>query len=137
MKFDVATAWAALRAVLIADPDVLALVPEARIVDHAPEGIEFPYIRWDRSEFRPDDTDNTEGARIFLGVECFSRPEFGRVEAANICAALYNAVHRHPALVVIAGENTIDIQVQTYAVDRDRDGATWRGVVSYELRLDA
>lgn len=137
MKFDVSTAWAALRAVLIADADVLALVPAARIVDHAPPNIEFPYIRLGRAEMRPDDADDLEGARITLGVECYSRPDFGRTEAANICAALYDAVHRHPELLVIAGENVIDIQVQTYAIDRARDGETWRGVVSYELHLDA
>lgn len=136
MKFNIDTAWAALRAVLIADADVVALVPADRIVDHAPADIAFPYVRLDRVEFLPDDTDNTTGARIAMGVECFTRPEFGRAEAANICAALYDAIHRQPVLVQIGGENVVDIQVQTYAIDRGKDGATWRGVVSYELQLD-
>jgi hypothetical protein len=137
MNFDIDTAWAALRAVLIEDAGVLALVPANRIVDHAPADIEFPYIRLDRTEVTPDDTDNTTGARIALGLECFTRPEFGRAEASKICSALYSAIHRQPVLVQMADESVLDIQVQTYAIDRDKDGATWRGVISYEMRLES
>lgn len=136
MADDFTAAWAGVRAALIADAGVSALVGD-RVLDHVPDGVQFPYVRLGRVQPVPDDTDGTEGALITLGLECFSRPAVGRIEAARICQAIKAALHRRLDAVAVAGFNLVDIEVQTWAVNQLGDGATWRGVVSLQVRLDA
>ncbi len=133
----VMAAWAGLRVALAADASLAALVPGDRVLDHVPENVAFPYIRLGRLQPSPDDTDGHRGHLITLGLECFSRPSFGRMQAVQICQAIEAALHQRPQDVPVAGFNLIEIEVQTWSVDRAADGMTWRGVVSLELRLDS
>ncbi|MDE4059770.1 DUF3168 domain-containing protein [Phaeobacter gallaeciensis] len=132
----VTATMAGLRAALVADP-VLAALVDGRVVDEPRQGIAFPYVRFGRLEPVPDDTDHTEGAIVQVGLEVYSRPLSGRVEAARICEAIQAALHRKPGGVAVAGFQVCDVVVQTWAVDRGKDGATYEGRLALEVHLDA
>ncbi len=127
---------AGLRAALVADATLAALVAD-RVVDEPRPDIAFPYVRFGRLEPVADDTDATLGEIIQVGLEIHSRPTAGRVEAARICEAIKAALHRKPEDLTVAGFSVCEINVQTWAVDRGKDGATYEGRLALEVHLDA
>lgn len=132
----VTATMAGLRAALVADPGLADLVA-GRVVDEPQPGIAFPYVRFGRLEPVADDTDHALGAIVQVGLEVHSRPAAGRVEAARICEAIQAALHRRPEDVTVAGFQVCEIEVQTWAVDRGKDGATYEGRVALEVHLAA
>lgn len=132
----VTATMAGLRAALLADAAVAALVG-ARVVDEPRPDIQLPYIRFGRLEPVADDTDLTRGAIVQVGLEVHSRPQAGRVEAARVCEAIQAALHRRPEALAVAGFQVCEVEVQTWAVDRGKDGATYEGRVALEVHLDA
>lgn len=131
--------WAALAAWLLADDDVAGLVAD-RVLDHVPEGVAFPYIRLGETSPAPDDTDTTQGALLQIGLEAHARPEFGRMQAIDICEAIEASLHRanDVGLAIGDGFTLVDIEVQTWSVDPSaKDEKSWRGVVALEVRLGA
>ena len=129
-------AMAAIRAALVADPDVSAFVGD-RVVDEPRENIIFPYIRFGLITPVPDDTDGTRGQKITMGLEAHSRPIAGRIQAGRMCEAIAAALHKRPEALTVAGFTVTEIQVQTWAVYRKSDGATYEGKLSLEVRLEA
>ncbi|WP_439137553.1 DUF3168 domain-containing protein [Roseicyclus sp.] len=127
---------AAVRAALIADAGVAALIGN-RVVDEPAEGIVFPYVRFGRIEVLPDDTDLTRSAIVQMGLDVHSRPIAGRIEAARICEAIETALHRATGSVSVAGFSLVEIEVQTWTVERQADGATYEGRLALEISLDA
>lgn len=130
-------AWAGVRAALLADAGVAALVG-ARVVDEPGPDIGLPYIRLRSVEPVPDDTDGAAGYVLTMGLEVHSRPDIrGKTEATRITGAIRNALHRRPDLVPVVGFGLWEIEFLTALVERARDGATYEGRVALELRLDA
>lgn len=125
-----------LRAALVADAALAALVGN-RVVDEPRPGIAFPYVRFGRLEPVSDDTDGAQGEILQVGLEVHSRPNAGRVEAGRICEAIKAALHRQPSAVTVGGFQVHEINVQTWSVDRGKDGATYEGKVALEVHLDA
>ena len=128
-----AEAMAAVRAALVADAGVSALVA-GRVVDEPAETIEFPYIRFARVEVARDDTDGATGAIVQMGLEVHSRPVAGRIEASTICGKISPALHRGASEVSLLG--LWDLEVQTWFVERASDGASYLGRLALQLRLD-
>jgi hypothetical protein len=120
---------------LIADASVAVLVG-GRVVDHPRENIEFPYIRFGRIEWRGDDTDHTRGALIQVGLKIHSRPKAGKVEASHICEAIEKALHLKPEALTVEGFNVVEVEVQTWGVTRERDGASYEGHLALQVQLD-
>ena len=131
----VSATMAGLRAALIADAGVAALVGD-RGVDEPREGLAFPYVRFGLVEPTQDDTDGSTGALVQVGLEVHSRPVAGRVEAAQICGALKAALHRREDAVAVPGFTLVEIEVQTWAIERASDGASYEGVLALQMRLD-
>ena len=133
----VTATMAGLIAALLADPGVTGIVGD-RVVDEPGEGIGFPYIRLGRLEPVADDTDGTLGALVQAGLVVHSRPgqSGGRVEAARICEAIQAGLHRSETLIC-DGFSVVDVEVQTWAVDRARDGKSYEGRVALTVRLSA
>jgi hypothetical protein len=131
----VTATMAGLRAALLADPGVAALVG-TRVVDEPQPGIVFPYVRFGQLEPVADDTDGTRGAIVQAGLVVHSRPAAGRVEAARICEAIQAALHRRPEVVTAAGHTVTEVEVQTWLVERQKDGATYEGRLALEVHLD-
>jgi hypothetical protein len=128
-----AEAMAAVRAALVADAGVAALVG-GRVVDEPAETIAFPYIRFGRVEIARDDTDGATGVIVQMGLTVHSRPVAGRIEAGNICAKIATALHRGAASVSLLG--LWDVEVQTWFVERASDGASYLGRLALQMRLD-
>lgn len=126
-------AMAAVRAALIDDADLSALIGD-RVVDESKPEIAFPYVRFGSVEVVRDDTDGALGVIVQMGLVIHSRPVAGRIEANSICAAVSNALHRAAASVSLLG--IWDLEVQTWLVERASDGASYEGRMALELRLD-
>lgn len=122
-----------LRAALVADARVTDLVGQ-RVLDHVPEGVIFPYIEFGIIEPQADDADGTTGAAVQVQLIVHSRPQAGRVEAAGICQAIRAVLHRADGLDFSPFSLT-DILVDAYSVQREGDGATYRGRVALEVHL--
>lgn len=125
---------AGLRAALVADAGVAALVDD-RVVDKPGPDIVFPYVRFGRITPTPRDTDGARGARVLVGLECHSRPLGGRVEAQAICAALWDALHRRPEVLTVAGFAVVEALCLTSAVDPGSDGASYIGTLAVQVDL--
>lgn len=127
---------AALRAALIADAGVAALVGD-RVVDAPVEGLAFPYVRFGDIEPRADDTDGARGAAVSVGLEAHSRPGAGRIEAARIMEAIEAALHRRPEALGFTAHTCSEIEVQAWTVRRASDAASYVGTLALEVWLDA
>lgn len=127
---------AGLRAVLIVDPGVVALVAE-RVVDEPRDNIEFPYIRIGRMERQADDTDHTRGAVVRVAVKIHSRPKSGKVEASRICEAIEAALHLKPEALTVAGFNVVEVEADTWFVKRASDGASYEGHMALQVQIDS
>lgn len=125
---------AGLRAALVADPGVFALIGD-RVVDEPGPDCPLPFVRFQEIEPVPDDTDGLAGAVVSVGIEVHSRPAAGRIEAQAICEAIKAALHRKPEAVAAAGFRVFEVEVQTFTVTRQGDGATYRGALAIEVHL--
>lgn len=126
----------ALRAALLSDVDLVSIIGD-RIVDEPKPDITFPYIRFGVIAPQSDDTDNTVGSIVQVGLEVHSRPNAGRFEAAQICSRIKRVLHRRPDLLEYSEFDVCDLLVQTWSVDRAKDGASYEGRVALEIHLDA
>lgn len=125
----------ALRAALIGDPDLTLEIGD-RVVDEPREEIQFPYVRFGVVTPRSDDTDHHIGSIVQVGLVIHSRPNAGRIEAAMICGMIKARLHRRPDLLSYDAFTVCDMLVQTWAVDRGADGASYEGRVALEIHLD-
>lgn len=132
----VTAATAALRAAILADPFLASALPGG-VCDEPAPNVLFPYVRFGRIELVADDTDNTEGALVQLGLEVHSRPLTGRIEALSLCEKIAARIHREPDLLADAGLVAVDIEIQTWTATRAADGATFLGVLACQITLDA
>lgn len=132
----VTQAAAALRVAILSDAALVAALPGG-VCDDPPAGVEFPYVRLGRMEVSPDDTDGAEGALVQIGIEVHSRPGAGRLEVLGLCEKIAALIHRQPDLLLAAGLETVEIEVQTWTASRAADGATFLGVMACQITLDA
>lgn len=124
----------ALVAHLSADAGLAALLAGG-VVDE-PADAAFPFVRIARLEVVADDTDGTTGGRVQIGLEVQTRPAAGKGQAQAICGALAEALHRRPEALDVAPFTVSEIEVQTWAVAREKDGKTYTGRLAAEARLD-
>lgn len=127
---------AALRAALVADLDLAALVG-ARVLDEPPSNVVLPYVRFGQLTPAPDDTDGAAGWIVQVGLEAHSRPAAGRVEAARIMERIAAALHRRPQVLAVAGYTATECEVQTWTVTRAADGVSYVGTLALEIHLDS
>ncbi|MBY6138528.1 DUF3168 domain-containing protein [Leisingera daeponensis] len=126
-----------LRAALVADPGVATLVGD-RVVDEPGEGIHLPYVRFGRSEVSEDDAGATRGAIVQFGLEVHSRAgSAGKVEASHICEAVSSALHKRPEVVAAEGFTVTEVEIQTWYVERARNGKDHLGRLALQVHLDA
>ncbi|QBR35407.1 DUF3168 domain-containing protein [Leisingera sp. NJS201] len=126
-----------LRAALVADIGVAGLVG-TRVVDEPGEKIQLPYVRFGRSELVADDAGSERGAIVQFGLEVHSRPgAAGKVEASRICEAVSNALHLRPAAVTAEGFTVTEVEIQTWYVERARNGRDHEGRMALQVHLDA
>lgn len=131
---------AILKGALISENSISSLV-EGRVADEPPQGFALPFIRFGQTEMVQDGTDGTQGALVQVGLVVHSRPSAGRIEASKICEELEAYLHQRPEVLApgyaAVGLSISEIEVQTWAVSRARDGKTYEGRVALEISLDA
>lgn len=124
---------AALVAALKANAGVAALVG-ARVYDEPPALVAFPYVRIGEIIINPVVTDGKKAFEATFGIEAYSRPVSGRVEATRIADAVMVALEdTAPSLV---GFTVAWLFFQTYAVSRMADGESYAANIAFEAMLD-
>ena len=124
-----------LRARLVAVAGVTAIV-STRIYDEPPQGVVFPYLRFDEITANVFDTDTTVGASVDITIEGNSRSASGRVEAVQMVEAVRDALHRQEANVTVTGFTLVELIFQTYSVTRDTDGRGYTAVIALQALLE-
>lgn len=118
---------------LKANAGVAALVG-ARVYDEPPANVTFPYVRIGEVIAQPFHTDGKEAFEMTFGIEGYSRPVSGRVEAANIAFAVQVALHDQ-ALTVTGYTNPWTF-CETFTNGRDADGETYTAICAFTAMLD-
>lgn len=137
MSDDVATlVQKAVRLALVSDPDLAAAVGDL-VLDEVPDNQAPPYLRFGDIEPARDDQDGCLGWTVTLGIEAYSRPGSGRVEAQRLCGLVSAALHRAPEILTVDGFTVWDLESDTYAVTRQGDGKTYQGTVAAVVYLSA
>jgi len=123
----------AIRAALLADADVSALLAE-RVYDDAPADAVFPYVTFGRIETRAADASASAALDHAVTLHVWSR-HGGRAEALSVIAAMRAALH-HAALTP-ADHRLILLLVSFTDVFRAGDGRTTHGVVRLRAVTEA
>lgn len=89
----------AVFALLSGDAALAGLLGGAKIFDHAPAGVAFPYLTFGRVGVFDWSTDTSSGAEIFFTLHAWSKAR-GKSEALSIVARARTLLHEaQPALV--------------------------------------
>jgi hypothetical protein len=123
----------ALVALLGADAGVTALVSD-RIYDEPPQHVTRPYVRIGGIEPRPVRSDCGQAADVVFGIEVYSRPDSGRVEATRCGEAIVAALDG--ASLSVTGFTAVYCRWMTQTIDRDSDGGGYSAIVAFETLLD-
>lgn len=126
---------AGVRAALVADAGVAALV-STRVYDEPPQGVVYPYIRFNEISPSAFDTDSTEGALVDLSLEAHSRSASGRVEAAQMAEAIKDALHRQEAGITVSGFTLVEMIFETFSILRDNDGRGYTASILFQAMLE-
>jgi hypothetical protein len=127
--------WRGLRAALVADPDLAALVAD-RISSDPEDEIEFPFVGLGRVTVVPDDTHDTRGLEVTLGLEAHGQGENGRSEVNQILGAIREVLHLKPGSVTVDGYTVFEVEVKTSAVVKGRDGMRHIGTMALAVTLE-
>ena len=118
---------------LKASAEVSAIVG-ARIYDQPPQAVAFPYIRIGAIEPRPVRTTCGKAYIVTFGIEGYSRPKSGRVEATRIAEAIERALDDQELLV--DGFSVTYVFFRTQTVARDADGKSYTSISAFDTLLD-
>ena len=118
----------AIHAALSGDAGVLALLGSARVYDHAPPNVPFPYITFGRTSIYDWSTGTEDGAEHRLVLHVWSRHR-GKAECWTAIEAIRAALHE--AALAVEGHRLVNLRFETADVGADRDGITWHGVARF------
>ena len=90
-----------LRAALVADSSLTALVAAGVYWKPPQAPIKYPFVRFGEIQPRSVDTDGSAGAELTFNLEGYSQTT-GRVEATQIAETVRNALHRSVGTVFLS-----------------------------------
>lgn len=125
---------AAVRARLVADPTIAALV-DGRIFDEPLQDVQFDWIQLGDTQAIPFDFMCGSGVRVFWDIHVWCRGDWAGDRMRDIAAAIYTSLHRQK--FPVAGHNLQLIEHQTTRTLRDPDGLTRHAVVSFRADTTA
>lgn len=126
----------ALIAHLRADVDLTALVA-GRVYDEPPQIVVLPYVRIGTMILTPERLSCGADHVVTFGIEVFSRPVAGRVEATRICAAVRACLDQQEPMIAVTGFTLEWLDYLTQTVAREGDGRSYAGTVAFEAALSA
>jgi hypothetical protein len=112
----------------------LATLVGARIHDGAPRRAVAPFVAFGEARSRDWSTGSDSGRRLSLVIEAVS-DEGGRSEALAVSAAVEAVVQG--ALPAMVEHRLVLLQVGETAVERLKDGRTWRARVRVDALVEA
>ncbi len=124
---------AAVYGALVADVGVSAFVG-ARVYDHVPADVVFPYVVIGETEAAPFDDKTKSGMLQEFGVHTWSRAR-GATEAKDIMAAVSAALHR--VGLSVAGHELAWIRFTESELKLEDDGLTRHGMQTFEVATQA
>jgi hypothetical protein len=128
--------WALQRGIyqaLAGSSDLTVLLGGARIYDHAPQGVAFPFITLGQSVVRDWSTGTEDGAEHELTLHVWSRTG-GKKQVQEIIGAIKAALHDQP--LMLADHHLINLRHEFSEARLDPDGDTFHGSVRYRAVIE-
>ena len=121
----------AVYAALSGTPALQALIgAPARLYDHAPPGLTFPYVTFGALHVAPYDTKTETGFEQTVTLDIWSRYR-GQREAQDILQAIYTALHR--ATLTISGATFLLCEFHSADLTPLDDGITTHAAVRFTV----
>lgn len=117
----------AVRALLVADPDLTALIA-GRVFDYVPDETLTPYVSFGSSDLVLEEAQDLQMAEVTLQIDTWSRKP-GRVELRRIMAAITEVLHRQTVILVGHGHVLCRLTLQTD--QGNPDGVTTHGIQQF------
>lgn len=111
---------------LSADPGVLAALGGARIYDHVPRKVDYPYVTFGQNTVRDWGTDDDEGSEHIITLHVWSLAA-GRAEVHEIVAAVRAALHDRD--LPLLRHRLINLRHELSETRREPDGERFHGIV--------
>ena len=108
------------------DAGVLAAIGGARIYDHVPRGVAYPYMTFGRSTVRDWSTGGEEGDEHVITLHVWSLAA-GRSQVHEIIGAVRAALHDRDLPLV--GHRLINLRHETSEARREPDSERFHGIV--------
>lgn len=117
---------AAIYEALSTDAGVLAALGGARIYDHVPRKVNYPYITFGQTTARDWGTGNGDGEEHSISLHVWSLAA-GRAEVASVVAAVRAALHDRD--LSVSGHRLINLRHDFCETRREPDGERFHGLV--------
>ena len=122
-----------LFAALAADATLQSLIGNpARLYDHAPPALTFPYVTFGAVQIAPYDDVTGSGFEQIVTLDIWSRYR-GSKEAKDILAATYDILHR--AKLTVAGADFILCEFHGASIGLLDDGLTTHAAARYQIAV--
>jgi hypothetical protein len=113
----------------------LTAIIGTRVYDEPPQTVTFPYARIGAIEPTPLRSDCGTAATVTFGIEIYSRPKSGRVEASQAAQAVREALDGYA--LPLDGLTAVTMRWRTQTVNRDADGQSYIAIIAFTTILDA
>lgn len=117
--------------------DIVAVF--ARVLDHVPAGVTFPYIEIGEFQTVDDGAQCHDGVEVFITLHVWSRPGTkrpGQVEAKTIAGAVRTSLHE-AELDLGSDWQFLEIAHQDTRFLKDPDGLTSHAVLTFRALIAA
>ena len=109
----------------------------SRTYDEPPQSVVRPFVRIGTIEVNPLRTDDRLSWEITFGIEAYSRPNQGRVEATRVARAIINTFDEQETALALSGFKADWIFFVTSAVSREADGKSYVATVAFDAVVTA
>ncbi len=113
---------------LITHPGLLSLLGAARVYDHVPQPVIFPFVTIGAPTVRDWSTGTESGLEHLVTINVWSRYG-GKQELYEIADAIRDALDDRA--IPVSGQHLINLRHQFSDLSRDADGETHRAVLRF------
>ncbi len=123
----------AMRAALLGDAALLALLGGAHVHDEAPRGAKPPHVSFDAIETRDWSVADAKAHEHFLQLQV-TTAERGRAQAQAICDAIERVLDN--AALTLAGHTLINLRLIFWSVARSRSDQTFGATIRFRAATE-
>jgi hypothetical protein len=118
----------AIFAALSDDADLVAALGDARVFDHAPANVAFPYVTFGRTSIYDWSTGTESGTEQLFTLHVWSKAK-GKKEALAIMDAVRAALHDHS--LPLDGHALVNFRLEFSEVRFDDDLSVYHGLLRF------